>query len=244
MLRFLSVAIALLLCLTPISILAETTSSAQMVAPPSLRVMSGDIELPSTVGLTRWGGAEIKRADTLVSLTKQQTELPYVALLSTITLTLDGPAPDSVTIDDYILNPDGTEKYSSNVPIQVEGLTFNDGTGSFVLPENMLAMFSSVSGDYAPGATIRGFKMRCMWGDDECEYAFMFRTDASVRTMFLELEPIDIALVDHVTIMFQDGRSATFQMPAELYKEYTIEQLVGMIDKNLKLGENVNIFLD
>ena len=42
----------------------------------------------------------------------------------------------------------------------------------------MAAMLSSNSKDYEPENTIRGFKLICSWGDNECEYGFIITSDA------------------------------------------------------------------
>ena len=32
--------------------------------------------------------------------------------------------------------------------------------------------------DYEDGNTLRGFRLICTWGENECEYVFVIRTDA------------------------------------------------------------------
>jgi hypothetical protein len=87
----------------------------------------------------------------------------------------DQPA-DSATIEDYVLNRDGSVKYdvaADPVPLALKG-----GGGSFVLKPNLAACFSSYSADYLPGAVLRGFLLTCAWGEDRYQYAFLLRTDA------------------------------------------------------------------
>ncbi len=147
---------------------------------PELSVTADGIILPSTMGLNIWNGAMVDRADTLESLAKGTEELPYVPLGTPIHFTFDGDAPDRMALTGYVLNEDGTQKYWVDVPQDELPFTFEDGEGSFPLPGNFLTMLSSDSRDYEAGQSIQGFKLTCAWGENECEYAFMLRTDAGI----------------------------------------------------------------
>ena len=49
---------------------------------------------------------------------------------------------------------------------------------SFKLERHWAALLSSSSEDYKNGNTLRGFRLLCTWGENQCEYAFVIRTDA------------------------------------------------------------------
>ncbi len=163
------------------SILAPATATAFATQPPAFTVRADETVLPSTVGLNKWEGAMIKRGDTLVNLAKEWPELPYVKPGTEIVFTIDGPAPDSMVLRDYVLNEDGTEKYWVDAPQNEVAFAFENGAGSFALRGNFLSLLSSNSEDYEPGRSIRGFKLTCAWGENECEYAFILRTDADMQ---------------------------------------------------------------
>ena len=62
--------------------------------------------------------------------------------------------------------------------MQAIPIEFKNGKGSFVLVSNPAALLSSASSDYEPGAIIRGFRLICEWGENECESVFIIRSDA------------------------------------------------------------------
>lgn len=150
----------------------------QPKVPPGIEVTAGGSTIPWTVGIDRWNGAIVDRLDGLEVLIEQGHAFPYIALGETIHIRLtSGQAPDKATLRDGLLRQDGSPTYNEqstgNVPI-----TFQGREASFVLEANPGAWLSSQSADYAPGATVRGFRLTCSWGDNVCEYAFILRTDA------------------------------------------------------------------
>jgi hypothetical protein len=58
-------------------------------------------------------------------------------------------------------------------------ITFSNRKGTFELDMHPAVFLSSNSEDYLPGKTMRGFKLTCSWGDNQCEYGFIIRTDAN-----------------------------------------------------------------
>lgn len=154
--------------------------AANLTAPPMLTVKCGEVTLPSTFGLNSWNGAVIDRVDTLNFLLSDSPELPYLPLDSVLSLSLaDGRNPDSYTLTDIIITPEGNEAYSERERVNRE-IQFADGSAELTLSEHMAAFLSSSTAAYEPGVTLRGFRLVCRWGIDECEYAFALRTDAGI----------------------------------------------------------------
>ncbi|MBI9014656.1 MAG: hypothetical protein JEZ08_20630 [Clostridiales bacterium] len=146
---------------------------------PKIAIKSDDIKIDYVVGLNYWNKNVYDRSDNfLVIMEKGFEVLPYFELGSEITISFDDDlAPDEYELYDYILNENGTPKYTDNEVIK-RPISLDKGTGSFSLETHFAALLSSHSNDYKNGTSIRGFKLVCRWGEDECEYGFIIRSDA------------------------------------------------------------------
>lgn len=144
--------------------------------PPDIRVRAGEGELTWVMGLNRWDGSVIDRMDNYDLYMSRNKELTRLELGTEITVEFQGKAPDSVTLRDELLNSDGSRKYDERVSKVLE-LAVVDGGVSFSLEPHFAVFLSSSLEDYEPGAVIRGLKLTCSWGENECEYAFAIRTD-------------------------------------------------------------------
>lgn len=164
-----------------IAILSACTNKSD--EPPTIIVKSGSITLDTTVGKNKWNDAVYDREDTFIVLMKNKEilDLPYINLNEDIGIKFPSGTPDSFTLKDYILNSKGERKYSEEMAIEIP-LQFSKKTAVFKLEENKAAFFSSDTSSYERGGIIRGFRLTCTWGANECEYAFILRTDANTKT--------------------------------------------------------------
>ncbi|MNP63489.1 hypothetical protein D3C76_1588940 [compost metagenome] len=79
---------------------------------------------------------------------------------------------------DYVLNEDGTIKYSS-LATETVSIQVSNNVGTFKLNENLSSKFSSNSKDYESGNLLRGFLLITTSGDKQVEYAFVIKSDIS-----------------------------------------------------------------
>lgn len=170
--------IALLLALCAALAPGSAFAAAQAGEPPAIKVACGGVEIPCRMGLLQWNGSAYDRKDTFIELMESGVEFPYLPLGAQIDLAFAGGAPDSALLRDCLLNADGTEKYLVDELPEPAVLSFEQGAASFALQPNWMSALSSNLADYAPGATLRGFRLICNWGVNQCEYAFIVRTDA------------------------------------------------------------------
>lgn len=146
--------------------------------PPEIKVTAGGQKLAVFLGMNKWNGSVYDRADTFMLAAAQGEDIPYIELGSTISIEL-GEQPSDYVLQDFILNDDGTVKYTDNWTGEID-LKLKKGKGAFVLEVNPAAMLSSASATYEPGGVLRGFRLTCSFGiGNECEYAFVLRTDAT-----------------------------------------------------------------
>lgn len=159
--------------------LSKTVNKSAPNNPPEILITAGHKEIPYVIGLNEWNGAKYDREATFQTIMKKDSsiEIPYIPLDETIQIEFKGIVPDELQLRDYILKKDGTPKYTekevNEIPVKLV-----DGKMAFKLQEHMAAMLSSNTKDYEPGNTIRGFTLTCKWGDNECEYGFIIKTDA------------------------------------------------------------------
>ncbi|MDR1184778.1 MAG: hypothetical protein LBK67_08280 [Coriobacteriales bacterium] len=173
--------------------------------PPKPKITAGDSELPYVIGLNKWNGSAYDKEDNFILIMRDNpaTDMPYVASGETISIEFDGKMPDSVKLTDHILRSDGThtfavEKANGTHTFAVErtiDIDFSKGKGSFILDENRSASLGS--SDDMFDASIRGFRLVCSWGDNECEYAFIIRSDPPMTSTGSEGTADDV-LVDHM----------------------------------------------
>jgi hypothetical protein len=176
---------ALFLLFLPAIAFLMALSGCNPSEPPKLKITAGDSELLYVVGLDEWNGNTYSSGDnfTFIMQDNSLSDLPRVALGETISIEFDGKAPDSVKLTDHVLASDGThtftvEKANGTHTFAVEStidIAFSKGKGSFTLGKNWTAALGS--SDDMPDASIRGFRLVCTWGDNECEYAFIIRSD-------------------------------------------------------------------
>jgi|GEM_PF-1040173 len=108
--------------------------------------------------------------------------IPYIKLGSAVEIVLNGITPDAYRLTEYILNKDGSLKYAADPASQQSMVvSFQDGAGAFILKPNPKSSLSSLSTDYEPGATIRGFRFSTSIGGQMKEYAFVLRSDATEK---------------------------------------------------------------
>ncbi len=140
--------------------------------PPEIKVTCEETEIPWVVGLNKWGGSAYDREDTFHTIMKSKTEILYIKQEKEIQIEFFGSMPDSTKLEDFILNSDGNKKFNETVKPETIPIKFSDKKGKFILSQNYASMLSSNS------AFVRGFRLNCKWGEDECEYAFIIRSDA------------------------------------------------------------------
>lgn len=103
--------------------------------------------------------------------------IPYIAIGDPIQVQIRGEMPDSVAMEDYVLDKDGLPRFTFR-EISGVSLAFQDGKAAFSLPIHPASTLDSEFTDYQkPGGCIRGLKLICKWGDTEKHYTCVLRTD-------------------------------------------------------------------
>lgn len=145
--------------------------------PPKVIVKVNDNVIDAEIGINQWNGVKYDREDTFKAIMNKKADLVYVQLGKTISIEFKDNPPDKFTVYDQLLDEKGENKYSDKVTETVS-LSWKDGKYWFDLKPHVTSALSSNFQDYDTGNTIRGFRIVSNWGENECEYAFIIRTDA------------------------------------------------------------------
>ena len=157
-----------------ISLYSTFYNCRKMTEPSEIITMAGDIQIGYVVGLNMWNHAVYDRECTFETIMKEdlKIEIPYVELETIIEIEIKGRVPDTIELKDSVLDENGVIKSRLREDKTIP-FTFSNE-----LDINPAVFLSSNIEDYSPGRTTRGFRLTCSWGDNQCEYDFIIRTDA------------------------------------------------------------------
>jgi beta-lactamase regulating signal transducer with metallopeptidase domain len=155
--------------------------------PPAISVSANGKPLEWIVGINVWNGAIVDRAENFMAFMEGETidDLPLVSIGETVTVDFGGYPPSAVIVSESILNESGAPKWRTDEFPKNYNIGMAGGIGKFTIEPNYATALSSNSADYAPGRTIKGYKLVCQWlkpdgSTNECEYAFVIRGDAAI----------------------------------------------------------------
>lgn len=151
--------------------------------PPEIRVIANGEELPYVIQLIEWGNSSYSFEDTFQSIMRENPVLSVIDIGTEIHIHFSerSLAPDTIQLYDFLLNEEGFEKYNRGEGDDAT-LSFDiiNETGEYVIAftikEHFMRGLSSLMDDYLPGASVRGFRLTCVWdGGHSCDYVFIVR---------------------------------------------------------------------
>lgn len=146
----------------------------------SITLKTRDADLTNSLKKNEGASAVGKDDSTLFEsiIADDKITIPYVKIGEVISIDFQETPPDQYELYDYILNEDGTIKYTS-LATETVTLQIDKNVGAFTLNENLSSKFSSDTKDYEPGRLLRGFLLIAQQGDKQQEYAFVIKSDAN-----------------------------------------------------------------
>ena len=166
-------------------------SADPVVSPDSTGAGVIEIETDSGVKLD-WvrvdDPSDDSEALTVLAAQNSLSDTPVVPLNSIISITFEGMQPDSVSLNDRVINTDGSQRFGQEPEVVTLIKCECDGSYNFALPINPAASASSNSRDYEPGAVIRGFTLTAANDAATVSYAFALHTDAYDSTQLVGVE--------------------------------------------------------
>lgn len=170
----------LLLLIIVISACSNQKAGDKLSDPSAITVNAGETDL--TGALKKNEGVELAGKDdsTLFEsiLADKNSTIPYVKMGERITVDFGDLPSDRYVLYDYVLDEDGTIKYTS-LATETVSLEVSNNVGTFQLNRSLSSHFSSNSKDYEAGNLLRGFLLTTASGEQQQEYAFVIRSDGS-----------------------------------------------------------------
>ncbi|WP_151733429.1 hypothetical protein [Paenibacillus tengchongensis] len=149
--------------------------------PSSIAVKAGSTDLTDTVKKNE--GTPVGKDQSALFesiMADEDIAVPYLPIGEEVSIDFGELPPEDYVLYDYVLNEDGTIKYSS-LATETVSIQVNNHAGTFQLNENLSSKFSSDSSDYEPGRLLRGFLLIINTGDEQQEFAFIIRSDALAK---------------------------------------------------------------
>lgn len=104
---------------------------------------------------------------------RPENEIPYFKIGKTVLIDFQNALPDKLLVQDMIIDKDGRtiygDKFAMDVPTERK-----ENVYTFIIEKNTASAFSSIMHD----TDLQGISITCSWGENECEYAFIIKTDA------------------------------------------------------------------
>ena len=147
---------------------------------PKISISIGGQSIRYVSAPNTWNGEMPNRKDTFKMIRDEfpTIEIPYIKLDEMVKIDFGKNPPDKIDILDCLINKNGDQRYEDKVAVKGVKPNFNEGVYTFEIKKSMSAGLSSNSVSYEPGNTWRGYRIICSWGYNECEYAFIIRTDS------------------------------------------------------------------
>lgn len=175
--------------------------------PPEITIKSGSTKIFYVVGKNIWNGAVYDREDNFIAQKERifNLDMPYIKNGTRISISFGRNKPDSIVLSEIILDEHGNAKWRTDEHAKTYEVDFPPfgGTGTFTIEPNYATTLSSHSADHEAGNTIKGYRMVCSWGKNECEYAFVILGDPAI-TMSTEPSKIVTPHIDSASTIQPD----------------------------------------
>ncbi|MNI08285.1 hypothetical protein D3C73_613150 [compost metagenome] len=177
-LLFMALVIMLSACNSPKG--EDKLSATNATDSTSITIKAGNTDLTNILkkneGMNSVGKDDSSLFESIIA--DEKITIPYVKIGEVVTINFGDIPADNYVLYDYVLNEDGTIKYSS-LATETVSIQVSNNVGTFKLNENLSSKFSSNSKDYEPGNLLRGFLLITTSGDKQVEYAFVIKSDIS-----------------------------------------------------------------
>lgn len=144
--------------------------------PPEISVKSNNIDIQYVVGKNIWNGSIYDRLDNFQAIMNDNSveDLIYIPIGEEIEVDFKGYIPDTVEVVDEVVDNLGNVIFNNST--KSISMKLKDGKGSFIIEEHPAILLSSNSKAFDDGV-LRGIRVTCKWDDNECEYAFIIKTN-------------------------------------------------------------------
>lgn len=215
--------------------------------PPEISISIGDKNIQYVIGKNIWNGAIYDREDTFQTILREGSgiEVHNIKIGEVAEVRFTDYPPDDFKVYDYLIDEKGSQIYTDKEITEVP-IEFKDGKYSFEISKHMASYLSSTYVE--DKVELRGFRMIATWGENECEYGFVIKTESN--STITEISPEEMQKVD----LYTKAMKAAFLVEngGNSFIAIKLDTLEGLSDKgklevinNLKsLSPNVYDFED
>jgi len=159
------------------TVISEQGSAVAPAEPPEIKIAIDGKQLEYVVAKNSWDGVMYDREDTFETILKKTplSSIPYIKTGSTVEIDFGDNPPDKLTVLDLLIDENGNQMYSDKEIITIP-VELTDDETSFKIEKHMASALSSSS--ILDKKNIRGFRIIAGWKENECEYAFIIKSDA------------------------------------------------------------------
>lgn len=165
----------IIIALLSITIFFGWNSQTQTQEPPKLTITIRDKEIQYVTAKIKWDGELFDMQNTFENILKEGSEIEpqYIEFGELAVISFENNPPDKFIMSDILIDIRGDKKFFT--PIISLPLELNNSTCSFKIVKNIETELDSY---WAPNMTyLRGFRMTACWGENQCEYDFIIKTD-------------------------------------------------------------------
>ena len=181
---------ALILAIISMGLIVISKSPEQYIPNeiPKISISTGGQSLQYVSAENKWNGSMINRKDTFKMIVDKfsTAEIPYIKLDEKVQIDFGKNPPDKVKITDSLINKFGDLALAEKVAVTSITPHISGSRYIFDIKKTMASRLNSNSDSYQPGNTWHGYRIICSWGYNECEYAFIIRTDAGAGMIMPE----------------------------------------------------------
>lgn len=155
-------------------IFASNSKSIIPQEPPEISITVDGRSVNYVIGKNIWNGSIFDRLDNFQLIMKEKYEIIYVPIGKEFTIDFNGTSPDSIDVIDEVIDTSGNvmfNNFGQDTPVEI-----NKGKTSFILKKHPAILLSSNTETFENGV-IRGFRVISKWGDNQCEYTFVIKTE-------------------------------------------------------------------
>lgn len=170
--------VAIIFIILIILLFIVCTSGKSPNEPPKITITIGDREMKYIVAKNQWDGAIYDREDAFKAILKKDsdTDTPHIEIGKNAMISFNNHPPTKLVVLDILIDKNGNRMYSNmeitNIPVELK-----KGKYSFEIKKHPASFLSS---EYEKNKIdIRGFRIIASWRENECEYAFIIRTDGA-----------------------------------------------------------------
>lgn len=174
-------------------LISGCTAKNMPTEPPDIHISIDEKSVNSGWSIIKWDGTVYEKSDQLTNFIQdsKEPEISYFEIGKLVEISFSVNPPDKILITSTLLTEGGGQLYTDKEILNI-ATDYKNGNCKFEIPMHPASALSSLA---LEGKTdIQGYRILASWGENECEYVFVIRTDSAVSiksaTKILTIEDV------------------------------------------------------